>query len=94
MAKRKELIETTAQVLGDSPQSINVLAMELGKSKLIRVAGRGHNAAEMTAADAVSLLTSAMSGGYATETGKTTSLVLSAPSIILLGEVTLLLSEV
>jgi len=82
MAKRNELIAATARSLGDPPQSINVLAMELGKAKLIRVTGRGLSAADMQVSDAVSLLTSAMSGGYSVETGKTTRRVLSAFSCV------------
>jgi hypothetical protein len=55
-----------------------VLAMQLRKNGLIRKAGRGMNAAEMTAKDATSLFISSISGGHAIETARTTANVMSS----------------
>jgi hypothetical protein len=82
MAKLRDLIATTAHLLGDSEASINVLAIQLRRADLIRKEGRGLNAADMSAADAAALLTSAMAGGLATETAETTARVLNCDNVV------------
>src|ERR671917_577628 len=88
MAKLRDLITTTARLLGETEASLNVLAIQLRRAGMIRKEGRGLHAADMRAEDAAALLTSALAGGLATETAETTARVLRCentgrPSVLL-----------
>jgi hypothetical protein len=81
MVKLKELVSGMAWALGDPEPSVNVLAIQLRKSGLIKSTGRGLNAAEMRPADAAALLVSCLGGGLAIETGRTTAAILAAKPV-------------
>lgn len=71
MAKLSDLTKCLAAELNEKPASVNVLAMELRKNKLLSSTGRGLNAAKMNSQDGTNLVLAVLGGGYATRTSAT-----------------------
>jgi hypothetical protein len=75
MAKLSDLVQVVANVTGEAPASVAVIARSLREAGLIATGGRGRSAARMTSHDLASLLLAVSSLGDNTKAGDTVTAV-------------------